>query len=128
MPARARLLTAMIGLLAAATLLVGCGGDSSDTPDASSSSDVKTITLTIAAGKVDPQLGEVDVSPGQKVSLTVTSDVADGVHAHTGGDGVELELEPNKAATVELTAPTVPGVYEVETHESGLLLFNLTVR
>jgi hypothetical protein len=109
-------------------LLSACGGDDDGGSSPSSSTDVKVITLTISDGKVDPDLGDVEVEPGQKVELTVTSDVADEIHAHTSDEGVEAELEPGKPTTMDITAPTVPGVYEIETHETGLKLFELVVR
>lgn len=120
---------AITAVLLCVGLLAACGSDddpstgTSSTPPAS-----KAITLTIADGNVTPELGDVNVAPGQLITLTVTSDEDDEVHAHTGGQGVELELTAGQPGTVDIMAPTVPGAYEVETHESGLLLFQLVVR
>jgi plastocyanin len=128
--ARRRISTAIAPIAAIALLvpLLAACGDDDDGSTPSSSADVKELTLTISDGKVDPELGDVEVEPGQKVELTVTSDVADEIHAHTSDEGVEAELEPGKPTTMDITAPTVPGVYEIETHETGLKLFELVVR
>ena len=68
------------------------------------------------------------VEVGQTLRLTVTSDVADELHVH--GYEIEAELPAGQAVTVDVPiGPTPgPGLYEVETHESGLLLFQLEVR
>jgi hypothetical protein len=85
----------------------------------------KTITVRIADGKVAPKSGRVSVARGERVRLVVTSDVADEVHIH--GYGRELGLTPGKPATLEFTADQT-GLFEVETHETKLILFQLLVR
>jgi len=59
------------------------------------------------------------------VKLVVTTDTADEVRVH--GIDIEKETEPGKATTIEFVAKD-PGVYEVETHESGLQLLQLEVK
>jgi plastocyanin len=83
------------------------------------------IEVAITDGSVDTAEDSVEVAVGETVRLTVTSDVDDEVHVH----GVEqtAELSAGSPTTLEFS-PTEPGVYEVETHESGLLLFQLIVR
>ncbi len=85
----------------------------------------KTITVQIADGKVTPKSGRVAVVRGDKVRLVVTSDVADEVHVHTYD--LELRLKPGAPATLEFTADKT-GLFEVETHETSLILFQLLVR
>jgi plastocyanin len=85
----------------------------------------KTIIVSIADGKVAPKSGRVSVARGERVRLVVTSDVADEVHIH--GYGRELGLTPGKPATLEFTADQT-GLFEVETHETKLILFQLLVR
>jgi hypothetical protein len=128
-PILRRTIAAITAAVLCGGLLAACGSDDDPTVGTSSTAPAsKAITLTIADGKVTPELGDVNVAPGQLITLTVTSDKDDEVHAHTGGEGVELELTAGKPGTVDLIAPTIPGAYEVETHESGLLLFQLVVR
>jgi len=86
---------------------------------------VKTITVRVADGKVTPKPGRVSVARGETVRLVVTSDVADEVHVHAYDQ--EAPLTPGKPATLQFVA-SQPGLFEVETHHSGLILFQLLVR
>ena len=61
----------------------------------------------------------MEVPVDSQVRLQVTSDVDDELHVH--GFEVEEELEAGRTTTVELTTDQ-QGVFDVETHESGLLL------
>ncbi|GAA3565825.1 hypothetical protein GCM10022197_22110 [Microlunatus spumicola] len=61
---------------------------------------------------------------GQKVTITATSDVKDSVHVH--GYDKTLDLPPGEAASVSFVAD-VKGVFEVETHETELLVAKLAV-
>ncbi|MFD1938055.1 MULTISPECIES: hypothetical protein [Nonomuraea] len=80
--------------------------------------------ITIAGGKVTPPSGWLEVKRGQTVTLTVTSDVADELHVH--GYDLAKELLPGKPAGVSFVAD-MTGVFEVETHESKLVLIQLAV-
>ncbi|SDI13802.1 hypothetical protein [Nonomuraea jiangxiensis] len=86
---------------------------------------VKTITVSIAGGTVTPAPGRIEVARGQAVRLTVTSDVSDMVHVH--GYDKSATLLPGIAASVGFAAD-VTGLFEVETHEQDLQLFQLLVR
>ncbi|QFY08135.1 hypothetical protein GBF35_16900 [Nonomuraea phyllanthi] len=81
--------------------------------------------ITIAHGQVSPPPGWLEVAKGRQVTITVTSDVADELHVH--GYDIEAELRPGVPATVRFTAD-LTGVFEVETHGSGLVLTQLAVR
>ena len=111
---------AVLAVLLAVTL-AGCGGSSGG--DATGKSD--TIEISVADGKVDPPTHRQEVAQGDTVTLVVTSDEADEVHVH--GVDIEKELEPGKPATITFVAED-PGIYEVETHESGLQLVQIEVR
>jgi len=133
---------AALGLLAA-----GCGSDSpgasqaaatpspsvtpllSVTPSPSVApstvASAKTITVRVAGGKATPKTGRVEVARGEQVRLVVTSDVADQVHVHSYD--LVLRLRPGKPGTLTFTADKT-GLFEVETHETGLILFQLLVR
>ncbi|MCG5447614.1 hypothetical protein [Micromonospora hortensis] len=97
------------------------------TPSASASTDAvdKQITVTIAKKRVDPPTGRVTVSKGQMVRITVTSDVADELHVH--GYDLGARLPAGTPGSVEFRADKT-GLFEVETHESELVLFQLVVR
>ena len=86
------------------------------------------IVVTIAGDDVTTPSNRVAVEIGQTVRITVTGEADDEVHVH----GFELEL-PITAGTpgvleFEVGAEPGPGLYEVETHESELLLFQIEVR
>ncbi len=62
-----------------------------------------------------------------RFSGEITSDEADEIHAHTGGDGFELEVPAGPPTTGEFT-PTQPGSVEVESHHlaKGLVILNVS--
>ncbi|GAA4190730.1 hypothetical protein [Microbispora amethystogenes] len=93
--------------------------------DAPADADVKEIDVTIKGRKVTPPPGRIEVDKGQRVRITVTGDAADEAHLH--GYDKEAELKPGTPATIEFTADET-GLFEMETHESGLQLFQLVVR
>lgn len=97
---------------------------SATTPSAAPQAD-RTITLTVRAGKVTPAPGRIEVTRGERVALRVTSDRADTLHVH--GYDKELALPAGQEATLVLTADRT-GLFEVETHESDLVLTQLLVR
>ncbi|MFF1410790.1 cupredoxin domain-containing protein [Streptomyces sp. NPDC058289] len=85
----------------------------------------RTVTITVRDGKVSPAPGRVEVTRGERVALRVTSDRADTLHVH--GFDKELTLPAGQEATLTLTADRT-GLFEVETHDSDLVLTQLAVR
>jgi heme/copper-type cytochrome/quinol oxidase subunit 2 len=85
------------------------------TPSETAAADAVTIDITIADGQVSPNGKKIDVEVGQTIVLNVTSDEADEIHAHTEGDGFELEVAAGKKVTGEFELNS-PGSYEVESH------------
>lgn len=85
----------------------------------------RTVTLTVRDGKVIPATGRTEVKRGERIALRVTSDRADTLHVH--GYDKELALPAGQEATLVLTADRT-GLFEVETHTSGLVLTQLLVR
>ncbi|MCX5202742.1 cupredoxin domain-containing protein [Streptomyces sp. NBC_00237] len=85
----------------------------------------RTVTITVRDGKVTPAPGRTELKRGERVALRVTSDRADTLHVH--GYDKELALPAGREATLLLTADR-SGLFEVETHESGLVLTQLLVR
>ncbi|MCY0925231.1 cupredoxin domain-containing protein [Streptomyces sp. H27-H1] len=96
----------------------------SPTPSESVQAD-RTVTITVRDGKVSPAPGRVEVTRGERVALRITSDRADTLHVH--GFDKELALPAGQEATLILTADHA-GLFEVETHESDLVLTQLLVR
>lgn len=92
-------------------------------PSASPAADV-VVEVRIANGKVEPNVQTVKVRAGQKVMITMISDVADSIHVH--GYDKTLEVKPNKPGSLTFTAD-VKGVFEIETHETAKLVAKLNV-
>ncbi|MGC4939911.1 hypothetical protein [Kribbella sp. DT2] len=83
------------------------------------------MDVSIAAGKISTGgHAVVKAGRGQRVRINGVSDVAESLHVH--GYDKTLELKPGKAASVEFVTDT-KGIFEVETHESGKLVFKLQV-
>jgi hypothetical protein len=112
----------VLGLLLA-VLLAGCGGSSTGGDTGSGTTD--TIRVAVKDGKVTPPTHREPVAKGDMVKLVVTTDTADEVHVH--GVDIEKETTPGKPVTITFVAKDA-GIYEVETHESGLQLLQLEVR
>ncbi|MEU4274936.1 hypothetical protein ACFY8X_27650 [Streptomyces tanashiensis] len=85
----------------------------------------RTVSLTITGTTVQPPPSRIELKKGERLTLRVTSDRADTLHVH--GYDRELPLSPGTPATLTLTADRT-GLFEVETHESGLVLTQLVVR
>jgi hypothetical protein len=86
-----------------------------------------TVTITEADGQVSPNGQKLDAHVGQQVVLEVTSDRDDEIHAHTGGDGYELEVEARKPARGTFTLDSA-GSFEVESHRLGKVVVILNAR
>jgi hypothetical protein len=119
-------------------LVSGCAGGSSSgatgtsaasspasSPAASKTGKVTDIVVSVKDGKVSPKAHRVKVAEGSSVRILVSCDVDDEVHVH--GYEIEREVSAGQSVTIEFTADQT-GVFEVETHESGLLLFQLQVQ
>lgn len=125
-------LTLVVGLL-----LTGCSATPGATaapagsgPSSASSAATPgalTIEITMTGDSVTPNAEKIDATVGQQVVLRVTSDTADEVHAHTGGDGYELEVPPGRPVTGTFTLDS-PGSFEVESHHREKVLVILNVR
>ncbi|WP_234431912.1 cupredoxin domain-containing protein [Streptomyces sp. NRRL S-241] len=85
----------------------------------------RTVAITVQDGKVSPAPARTELRRGERVALRVTSDRADTLHVH--GYDKELVLPAGQEATLILTADRT-GLFEVETHESNLVLTQLLVR
>jgi hypothetical protein len=94
------------------------------TPTATPAGDVVEIKVTTTGGRVVPRPSVHKVAKGRTVRIIVISDVNDELHVH--GYDLPAELTAGRPAVVEFTADQA-GRFEVETHESGLQLFQLQV-
>ncbi|MGO4633662.1 hypothetical protein AB4225_22405 [Streptomyces sp. 2RAF24] len=85
----------------------------------------RTLTVTVSGDSVQPPPSRVELKKGERLTLRVTSDRADTLHVH--GYDRELPLPAGTPATLTFTVDRT-GLFEVETHESGLVLTQLVVR
>lgn len=121
------------GCLVAVLSLAACGGGGGDgdEPPASTSptgNEPVVLDMVIDSLQVSPPINRVPVDIGTEVSLSVTSDEDETIHVH----GVErrLVLSAGEKGTIDFSIPPgLPrGVYPVEAHDGGVLLFELRVR
>jgi hypothetical protein len=94
-------------------------------PVASPAAFDKEVVVTIANKKVTPPTSRVEATRGGLLRITVTSDVPDELHVH--GYDKSLRLTPGTPASLDLRLDRT-GLFEVETHETDLVLFQLVVR
>ena len=127
--------------------LAGCGEKTQADPQASAGSTANTpaptasatpsatpstappvdreITVTVAKKKVTPAPDRIPVAKGSTVRITVTSDVKDELHVH--GYDLKAALPAGVPSSVQFRADK-DGLFEVETHETKLVLCQLLVR
>jgi hypothetical protein len=124
--------------LASGLLLTGCA-EAADTPPASeptttaptsaapSTSEAAegvTVDITLEKGSYDPQGKTVEVPLGEPVTLQITADAEGELHVHS-------HPETSVAFGVGSTSRTLtfdkPGVVEVESHDTGVVVVQLQV-
>ena len=141
-----RRLTTAAAVAATALALTACSGGaptpaatsstsstSSTSPTSSSTSSApssttasgRTIAITVTGSQVTPAPTQVDLPVGQTLTLVITSDHDDQLHAH--GFEIEEDIKAGVPATIALTGKD-PGVYEVELHHPALTLLTVAVR
>ncbi|WP_443069264.1 hypothetical protein [Streptomyces sp. NBC_01362] len=105
--------------LSEATSAPGKNGAATPRPDTT------LVEIVVSHGKVSPDPGRTEIKKGRTVELRVRSDRADHLHVH--GYDKEAALPAGRTVTLTFTADR-SGLFEVETHESDLLLTQLVVR
>ncbi len=145
-----------IGLALLMLLLVGCSADPGSAastavtsvgrpPDsagpttsvapADAASEITGAPTTVFAEPARPSIevsegsvrgpGRIEVDLGETVQFDFVSDVADELHIH--GYDLRYEIVVNEPLVVELVAD-IPGIFEVEMEEAGLLVTELVVQ
>lgn len=94
---------------------------STTTPTASGET---VVDINVTGGQVTGGAKYVDIELGKSLTIRVTGDTADDVHVH--GYDIKQALTPGRRAEITFTAD-IPGVYEVELEESGLVLVHLQI-
>lgn len=136
-------------LLVVGLVVAACGGETADTTTTTAVIDTTTTTTAVTTTAADtttpapattttiadPYLfdiviegstvtggGRISVPLGETVTLRFTSDIADEIHIH--GYDIYVDLEAGVPTEVSFTAD-IPGLVEVETHNSHLVVANL---
>jgi hypothetical protein len=122
---------AVLGLVTACGSSTSTGSTPGPTPGSSAGASTSTVApltipITIAGGQVQPNGEKITARLGQQIVLQVTSDQADEIHAHTGGDGYELEV-PAGTPTTGMFTPSQAGSFEIESHHLGKVIVVLNV-
>lgn len=148
---RPSLRRALAALAATTFVFAACGDDNDTTAESSTTTPSDTPTsidaesdgpdeATTTTGDVAPAAGTVieievaggevtgsgrqKVDLGESVTIRVTSDVDDHIHLH----GYDVLTDVRAGTPAELTFDaTIPGVFEVELEDSGVLLVELEV-
>ena len=84
----------------------------------------RIFSVAVAGGTVVGGVPRFEVSVGDLVRVTVTSDVDDEVHLHVYNLVVTVDV--GVPALLDLEA-TVPGIFEAELHHAGFRVFELQV-
>lgn len=113
--------TAALAATAALALLTACGSGTSAGPPP----EPVTLTASLVDGEVVVPQEAPEVPVGTEVTLEVTSDAPVEVHVH----GFDQYVRLDEAGTGEVSfTADLPGVFEIETHDTGLLIYRLAVR
>ena len=83
-----------------------------------------TLAITVAGGTVSFLEANIPVKVGQRIRVTVVSDIAESIHIH--GYDITLTLPSSVPGEITFTANQI-GVFNIETHESGKLVATLIV-
>lgn len=94
-------------------------------PTSSTAVATPTEVIEVADGKVAGGARRISAAKGSKVRFEVRADVADEIHVH--GYEQMVDIAPGTPVTVTVQAD-IPGVFEVELENSGVLIAELEVR
>ena len=81
------------------------------------------IDISFVSGAVEGG-GRIDVALGEPVVIRIDSDTVDEGHLH--GYDIFVDLEPGVTGVIEFVAD-IPGIFELELEDSGVLLADLQV-
>ncbi len=100
-------------------------GASPASPESADEDDADvTADVTVEDGQVAGGVERIPIQVGETVALRVASDVADTVHVH--GYDLHGSVAPDEPAVMQFPAD-IPGVFEVELEQRGLLIAELEV-
>jgi hypothetical protein len=83
------------------------------------------IRVKVSDGVVRASADPAEVTLGEKVTISVTSDASDEIHVHVY-DRLK-EIEAGQTVTISFVAD-IPGAFEIELEEAGIELLELRVQ
>jgi len=89
--------------------------------------DAVEVEIEIEDGEVSPAGVQVDAAIGDEVQLEVDSDTLEELHVHTAPTEHEYAVRAKSGQEFSFTVEQ-PGQFDVELHESGVLVAQLVVR
>ncbi len=134
--------------------LVGCGDEATEAADAASPTapaptttthsrpgasaepsatterpdqDTVEVEIEIEDGEVSPAGAQVDAAVGDEVQLQVDSDTLEELHVHSAPTEHDYAIRAKRGQEFSFTVEQ-PGQFDVELHESGVLVAQLVVR
>jgi hypothetical protein len=113
--------------LAIALVVAGCGGSSDPQTTSDPDREPIAVDVSIQNRQVRTSATRVRVEVGDSVHLTVTSDEDDIIHVHVVDDTLVLSADEPGEMDFVIPPGTARGTYTVETHNSGLALFDVRV-
>lgn len=101
-------------------------GDGDHGNDDDGNDDAVEVEIEIEDGQTTPAGERITVQPGQTIELEIDSDTADELHVHANPDH-SFAVKPTDGQTFEF-AIDQPGVYEMESHETGTQVISIQVQ
>lgn len=124
--------------LASALVLTGCaeatestspsseasGSTTSATPTSETPAEAAKVEISLEDGTFDPQGKTVEVPVGEPVTIDITADAKGELHVHSDP---ETSIAFGVGTTTETLTFDKPGVIEVESHDTGVVVVQLQV-
>jgi hypothetical protein len=96
--------------------------DPADKPEKPAEPEVPVVA--VKSGEPVGGVQELEFKSGERAEFEVESDVADELHFH--GYDLYVDVKPGKASPVSFDAD-IEGVFELESHSTGVLLAEISV-
>ncbi len=113
-----RLLSCIVGVLLAASVLSGCGGSEDGLDD-------PVLEVSVESGQVAPRDQKLAIPAGVTIEVRITADRPGELHFHSRPSRTISFVPGTTTGEVQLDSP---GVVKVEEHLSGIVVAELEMR
>jgi hypothetical protein len=102
-------------------------GDDEETPEkpGRAAEEEEPIEIEIEDGEPQRGVREIEVTEGDELRISVTTDAADELHLH--GYELYFDIIPGKKNDVIVESADIGGVFELESHSTGALIAEISV-